>query len=241
MGRRQRTIGIDADTRRGVGRRLPGDGVMEHGGGRVDVAPRTLLAVERILFDRRILRRQDPGQRARPLAHRLACRAEVDEDGNAVAPDHDVRRLDVAMHIVGRQAAGRLAQELANAMAVLELHDGVGRAVGLEVAQDRHDVRMAETGERAGLVEEAFATPGEILGEARATRHHLAAGVADGELDRQVFLDGDELGELRVEGAIGDAEATMPDHRIEPVITEPRAGRQSLNVVGGHGHAQPCP
>ena len=40
-----------------------------------------------------------------------------------------------------------------------------------------------------------------------------------------------DLGELAVEGAVGDAEAAVPDHRVEPVVAEPRAGRQGLNVV----------
>ena len=93
---------------------------------------------------------------------------------------------------------------------------------------------MAEAGERARLVEEALAAPGEIVGEARAARHDLAVAAAHGELDRQVLLDGDELGELGVEGAIGDAEAAMADHGIEPVVAEPRAGRQGLDVIGGH-------
>ncbi len=139
-----------------------------------------------------------------------------------------------ASHVVGRQAAGRLAQQLAHALAVLELHDGVGRAVGLEIAQHRHDVQMTETGKRTRLVEEALAAPGEVLGEARAARHHLAVAAAHGELDRQVLLDGDELGELGVEGAIGDAEAAVADHRIEPIVAEPRAGSQGLDVIGGH-------
>ena len=75
-----------------------------------------------------------------------------------------------AAHLVGRQPAARLLQHLAQAAAVLEFHDGVGRAVGHEEAQHRHDVRMAEAGQRARLVEEALAAPGEVLGEAAAAR-----------------------------------------------------------------------
>ena len=128
LRRRQRPVGIGADARGGFGRRQPGDGVMQHRGGGIDVAPRALLAVERVLLDRRVLRRQHAGQRARAVAHRLARRAEVDQHRHAVAPDDDVGRLDVAMqealgmhgaetaqqpvgqaaHLVGRQAAGRL-------------------------------------------------------------------------------------------------------------------------------------
>jgi len=91
---------------------------------------------------------------------------------------------------------------------------------------------MAEAGKRPRLVEEAFAAPGEIIGEARAARHHIAVAAAHGELDRQVLLDGDELGELGVESTIGDAEAAMADHGIEPIVAEPCAGRQGLDVIG---------
>ncbi len=156
--------------------------------------------------------------------------AEAAQQSGGQAPD-----------VVGRQAAAGFAQELGHVLAVLELHHGIGRVVGLEVAQHRHDVGMAEARQRARLVEEALAAPGEILDQARAARHHRAIAVADGAFERQVFLDRDDLGELRVEGAVGDAEAAVPDHRIEAVVAEPRAGGQGLNVVEGHGHAQPGP
>ena len=90
---------------------------------------------------------------------------------------------------------------------------------------------MAEAGQRPRLVEEALAAPGEIVGEARAACHDLLA-LAHGELDRQVLLDRHDLGELAVEGAIGDAEAAMADHGVEPVVAQHGAGRQGLDIVG---------
>ena len=134
-----------------------------------------------------------------------------------------------------------MAQELGHVLAVLELHDGIGRAIGLEVTQHRHDMGMTEACQRAGFVEKAFAAPGEVVGQARTARHDLAVGLANGAFERKVFLDRDDLGELRVEGAVGDAKTAVPDHCIEAVVTEPRAGWQGLNVVEGHGHAQPGP
>jgi hypothetical protein len=98
-------------------------------------------------------------------------------------------------------------------------------------------MRMAEAGERARLVKEALATPGEVLGKARAARHDLVA-LAHGELDRQVLLDRHHLGELAVEGAVSDAEAAMADHRIEPVVAQRGARRQGLDIVGTHGDAR---
>src|SRR5215813_1282517 len=142
------------------------------------------------------------------------------------------------VHIVWRQALSGRAEDLGEVLAVLELHDGVGRAVGLEVAQHRHDVRMAEARERARLVEEALAAPGEVFAIARPARHHALA-LAHCELDREILLDGDELGELGVEGAVGNAKAAMTDHGVDAVITQPRAEREGLNVVLGHERAKP--
>ena len=141
----------------------------------------------------------------------------------------------------GRRPAG-LAQELADALAVLELHDGVGRAVGLEVAQHRHDVRMAEARERARLVEEALAAPGEVA--RRSARRAAPPGrrpARTANSTGRYSLMATNLASWRVEGAVGDAEAAMADHRVEPVVAEPGAGRQGLDVVEGHGHAQPGP
>ena len=56
-------------------------------------------------------------------------------------------------------------------------------------------MRMAEACQRTRLIEEAFAAPGKVVGEARAARHDLVA-LAHGELDRQVLLDRHHLGEL---------------------------------------------
>ena len=147
--------------------------------------------------------------------------------------------LGEAAHLVGRQAPALLAQELGHAAAVLEFHDRIGRAVGLEVAQNRDDVDMAEPRQRARLVEKALAPPDEIVGKARPARRHGAVGPAHGELDGKVLLDGHELGELRVEGAVGDAKAAVPDDGIEAKIAQPRSERQSLVVFRGCGHAQP--
>ena len=99
---------------------------------------------------------------------------------------------------------------------------------------------MAKARERPRLVEEALAAPGEVVGEAGAARHHFAAA-AHGELDRQVFLDRHDLGELAVEGAVGDAEAAMADHRIQPVVAELGAKRQGLDVVDTHVGARMRP
>ena len=250
MRHAERSIGIDTDTTRRFRRRTAGDGVVQDGGGGVDVSPRPLPAVECILLDGRILRRQNAREGARVCAHRLTRRTEIDEDRHAVVPDNDVRRLDVAMqealgmdgaqpaqqplgepaHLVGLQAAVRRAQQLRHAAAVFEFHDGIGRAVGFEVTKHRDDVGVAKSRQRPRLVEKTLTTPDEIVIEARPARRNLAAGASHGKLDRKVLLDGNELGELSVEGAVSDTESAVPDDRIESIVAEPRTERQSLIV-----------
>src|SRR5260221_18530 len=73
-----------------------------------------------------------------------------------------------------------------------------------------------------------------------AAPHHVAAG-AHGELDGQLFLDRHDLGELAVEGAVGDAEAAMADHRVQPVVAELGTERQGLDVVDTHVGARMRP
>ena len=248
----QRPVGILADAARSIGRREAGNGVMQNGGRRIDVAPRTLLAVERVLLDGCVLRGENAGERTRAAPHRLARGAEVDQDRHAVGPDDDVRWLDVAMekalgvngvqaaqqplrqasHLAGLQAVIGRAQELCHAATVLEFHDSVGRVVGFEVTQHRDDMKVAKAGERTRLVEKALAAPGEIVGDARRARRNVAVGPTHCKFDGEVLLDGDTLGELGVEGAIGNAESAMADDRVEAIVTEPRRERQSLIVFG---------
>ena len=72
----------------------------------------------------------------------------------------------------------------------------------------------------------------EIVGDARRARRNVAVGPTHCKFDGEVLLDGDTLGELGVEGAIGNAESAMADDRVEAIVTEPRRERQSLIVFG---------
>ena len=102
--------------------------------------------------------------------------------------------------------------------------------MGLEVAEHRDDVGVTKPRQGAGFVEKPFPAPDEIIGKARTARYHLAIRPSDGELNREVLLDGYEFGELGVEGTIGDTESTVPDDCIEPIVAEPRSERQGLIV-----------
>jgi hypothetical protein len=57
-------------------------------------------------------------------------------------------------------------------------------------------------------------------------RHDESAGLAQRDRGRQVLLDRHVTVELRVVGAIGDAEAALAEHRTELVGAQARAGRQ---------------
>ena len=114
----------------------------------------------------------------------------------------------------GRRQGAGLRQAALQRLALQELHDDVGRAVGLEEIEHPHDARrVLQAGERAALGDEAVAAPGEILCCRRRPRLDGGAVLAHGKRQRQVFLDGDLAPELGVAGAIGDAEAAVPQDR----------------------------
>ena len=65
-------------------------------------------------------------------------------------------------------------------LAVQQLHDDVGGAVGLEEIEDLHDRRHAmKARQRAALGDEALASPAEIVGHLGGARQHRGAVLAD--------------------------------------------------------------
>ena len=165
-------------------------------------------------------RRVGPGGRAGvepllPLARAVGDElgeAEVEQLHEAVGRDHDVLGLEVAVHDPGgvrlrepvrhlgadvEDAAGcervALGHQLAQRLAVDELHHDVGQPGRLPDVVDRHDVRVAERGRRARLLREAPEAQrvgGEPLGQ---------------ELDRHVAV------QLLVVGPPDLAHAAGPD------------------------------
>jgi hypothetical protein len=207
---RQRLVLVVEHAVEGAGRRCAGDGVIERGRQAVDVGPRSLLG-RRHLLAGGIARREDCRHRRGAAGHRRARGAEVDQRRLACRVEQDVGGLDVAMQEAGvvdllqaveqrpqdaldggrRQRAG-LLQAALQGLALEELHDDVGGAVGLEEIEHPHDARrVLQAGERAALGDEAVAAPGEILRRRRRARQHGGAVLAHGKRQRQVFLDGD--------------------------------------------------
>ncbi len=162
------------------------------------------------------------GVRPRRVARESLGEAEIEQLHAAVLVDHDVRRLQVAVHdalVVGAlERPGDLQrdlqslvernrpgiQALVQVLALHHLHDEKPRALGLLDAVDRGDVRVFELGEHLGFALEP---------------HHLV-GVADEmrgqNLDRHLAL------EVLVVGAEDLAHAAFAELRGDPVVTQAR-------------------
>lgn len=228
-----------------AGRRLAGDGVIERCGEAVDVSPRPLLR-RRHLLGGSIARGEDCRQRRRAPRYCRPRGAEVDQGRIAGAIEQDIGRLDVAVQEAGGvhllqsieqwpqdavDLGGRqgplLFQPMLERLAAQQLHDDVGRAVGLEEVEDPDDGWcVLQAGERPALGHEALATPGKIRRRIGRTRQHRRAVLAHGERQRQVFLDGDLTVELAVVGAVGDPETTLPENGDDLIASDRSSRRQ---------------
>ena len=119
------------------------------------------------------------------------------------------------------------------AAALLELQHHVAGVVGEEVAVHAHDVGVNEAGERPRLLDEALEPPLVVLGAALRARRGLAGGAAGGVVGGKVFLDGDEPGQRRLVGEIGDAEAAGAQHALDAIVANqlrPLRQRQQVGV-----------
>ena len=86
--------------------------------------------------------------------------------------------------------------------------------------------RPFEPCEGARLIEEALASPGELLGMIRRARQHRRAALAQRQRRRQIFLDGDVAMERGIARAIGDAEGALAEDGCQLVAAQHGARRQ---------------
>ena len=123
---------------------------------------------------------------------------------------------------------------------ILVLEDAVGGAVGLENAGDCNDRLVAETGERARLVDEAIARPFE----GRVARRHRHDGhglrIAIGVCARKMLFYREHLVEAAMQAAISDGETARTDDLLDQVMVDERAGRQRVQDLLGD-RLSPCP
>ena len=102
-------------------------------------------------------------------------------------------------------------QALVQRLALDQRHHHVGGAVGLEKVVHPHNGRAVEPSQGAGLIEEAFAAPGELLSMVGRARQHGGAALAQGKRGRQVLLDGHVSAQSKVTRPVGDAEGTLAE------------------------------
>jgi hypothetical protein len=244
----ERLIGILQDAIERPGRGLLGDGAVEGRRQAVDVGPGPLLGRAELL-GRGVTRRQDRRQLRGASQHGRTGRAKVDQGWPSGRVQQDVRGLDVTVkesghvHVlepveqrpqdgvdlgIGERGASQLFLQRLTAQ---QFHDDVGRAVFLEVVEHAHDGRrLVQAGKRAAFLDEAFATPDEIVGDGGRERQHRRAALPDGKHGRQVLLDGNVAIELRVAGPVGDAETALAQYR-DNLVSADLAARHQRYVV----------
>ena len=168
--------------------------------------------------------------------------AEVEHLGLTAVGDHDVGRLDVAMDdargMRRREPAGDLLRELEHAIdrhaaardqlveraAAHQLHDEEVDPVRVIHFVDRDDVRVIERGCGARLLEKPIA-PIAIARRARGDD-----------------LDGHDASQTRVDGAVDDTHAALPDQVFNPVMREGRTnhGPHPLSMRAARRRASFC-
>ena len=230
------------------GRNRSGNDAVEHPGERVDVGPRALVALARILFGRAVAVAEDDGQRV--AGARRSRGAEIDQYRTVVLPpQHDVGRLDVAVQEAGgmdrfhagqqghhQREHGRLVparrpvgQRRLQALPLFVFHHHVAGAVVLEVAKHPHDVRVAEARQGLRLAHEAVLAP-RIFGLRffRIQRHGACEGIAHRHAGGEELLDRHLEIQVAVRRQVGDAEASHAEHGLESVLLQQGSRRQGL-------------
>jgi len=175
------------------------------------------------LLGRHVLGRAERGAGLRHARRRHVRHAEVGELGAPVRVQHDVRRLDVAMHdrealrvvervghlrhqLRGRRVRQALAflEDLLQRAALEQLHRDVGDALVHADVVDGDDVGVVEAAGRARLAQEALA---HLV-------HDVGRQVGQQRLDGHLALD------ERVDRPVHGAHRAAPELTEDPVTAE---------------------
>ena len=235
-------------------RDFAGDGVVEGRGHGVDVGEGPLPPAARVLLHGGETVLQDHVEALALLSGTVARGAEVDELGRSARLHDDVVGRDVTVddalgvhppegvHQRQQEGSGLLHTEAPRSAAhvfverdaVHILHHEVCGGVLLKIAVDADDVRIPdELGQGLGLFEEALHAVFKVLPPlAGVDLHRGASGDPARKVRGQVFLDGDAVAGLVVEGDVGDAEAALAQHAPDGVApVEDGAGAQGERVA----------
>jgi hypothetical protein len=239
--------------RRGVAggeRRRAGEHLVAHDAQGVDVAPAVDLALAEGLLGAHVGRGAEHRADLREalgagVEQRAPRDAEVgDHRAAALAVEQDVVGLDVAVHDAARvrvgERVGHVGEDAADdghrrarlpgepraeALAVDERHREEGDAGALVHREDRHHVRVRETGGRLGLAQEAGAHVG-----------------AEGEVRRE-HLEGDAAPEAQVAGLVHHRHGAAPHLALDLVLVADGRGDALAELVdhvapAGRAHAR---
>ena len=225
---------------------------VQRGAQRVDVGPGALLhrAGFGVLFDGRIGRFEDGGQRLALVAEHAAGRAEVEQHGAAIGLDLDVVGRDVAVvdafgmqllngpqqrvqHAAQPGFIGRLGHGQPNFLdgaAAQHRHGHIGRAIAFPEAVHLQQRRVVEAGQQPGFVDEGLQAQREGFSVGlRAYRDEHRLG-APGQRSRHVFLHRHFAFQGVVEGQVDNAEAAHAQQAAQFELTQTRARRQRTGV-----------
>ena len=226
----------------------------------VEIGPGAIAVIAGgVLFRRRIARRHQAGYILTVAADCRPGRAKINQHDPMIAGANvEIGGLDVAVqitllmhrlqggHHILQQAAhlllmerSTLFQNRAQGFPFLVFHDDVGGAIGAEVAFDPHHVGMLNPGQHPRFVEETLQSPFVIGGLPAAGAgqplgigmDHHAIGVAKRPFDREVFLDGDQGVQVRVQRLVGHAEPARSQNGFDAVFVQHIARWQGVGPM----------
>jgi len=144
-----------------------------------------------------------------------------------------VHHRECAQHVFGKRAqrplVGRglhVAPQVQQALAAIERHDAICRAIGFAQLQHADERGMLETDQHARFVDEGAEAARERVFLPCVDCVHRLVGLTAHEARRKVFLDGHRHRERMVDRLIDDRARAARKHDLEFERAEVRTGGQ---------------